>query len=228
MHTPRSLTLAVLLSLAASPVFAVTLGDVVAAAAASGSESTKAQGPGIAPAESAAMVEQLGSQLQITPEQALGGAVALFGLARNNLPADQFAQLNQAVPGVGMLTDPNTQGLLSSLGGLLGQQSGNALGGQPGVLAGQQMNSMADVSQAFGSLGMGNDLISRFTPLILSFLGQQGLANDLIASLSNLWKWTTPPVVPGLQQTPVQQTPNQQAPSQQAPVHQAPVNGLST
>ncbi|AOE82949.1 hypothetical protein [Pseudomonas sp. TCU-HL1] len=33
MHIPRSLTLAALLSLAASPVFAVTLGDVVAAAA---------------------------------------------------------------------------------------------------------------------------------------------------------------------------------------------------
>jgi hypothetical protein len=233
MHTPRSLTLAVLLSLAASPVFAVTLGDVVAAAAASGSESTEEQGPGIAPAESAALLGQLGNQLNVTPEQALGGLTALFGLARNNLPADQFAQLDQAVPGVGMLTDPNTQGLLSSIGGLLGQQSGNTLGGQPGVLAGQQMNNMADVSQAFGSLGMGTDLISRFTPLILSFLGQQGLANNLLQNLSNLWKWTIPPVTPGLQQAPVQQTPVQQAPIQQTPiqpvpVHQAPVSGLST
>ncbi|MFZ6048433.1 DUF2780 domain-containing protein [Pseudomonas sp. CR3202] len=228
MHTPRSLTLAVLLSLAASPVFAVTLGDIVAAASASGTDSHQEQGPGIAPAESAALLEQLGGQLQITPEQALGGAAALFGLARNNLPADQFAQLDQAVPGVGMLTDPNTQGLLSSIGGLLGQQSGNALGSQSGVLAGQKMNNMADVSQAFGSLGMDSGLIGRFTPLILSFLGQQGMANDLIASLSNLWKWTVPPVTPGLQQAPIQQTPVQQAPIQQAPVHQPPVNGLST
>ena len=135
MHIPRSLTLATLLSLAASPVFAVSLGDVVAAAAATGQQD---QAPGIAPAESAALLGQLGSQLNVTPEQALGGLTALFGLARNNLPADQFAQLDQAVPGVGVLTDPNTQGLLSSIGGLLGQQSGNALGGQPGVLAGQQ------------------------------------------------------------------------------------------
>ncbi|MCO6058778.1 DUF2780 domain-containing protein [Pseudomonas sp. MOB-449] len=225
MHTPRSLTLAALLSLAASPVFAVTLGDVVAAAAASGTGSQEQQAPGIAPAESAALLEQLGGQLQITPEQALGGAAALFGLARNNLPADQFAQLDQAVPGVGMLTDPNTQGLLSSIGGLLGQQAGNtgALGSAPGVLAGQPMNNMADVGQAFGTLGMDSGLIGQFAPLILSFLGQQGLANNLLESLGNLWKWTVPPVTPGLQQAPIQQTP-----VQQMPIKPAPVNGLST
>lgn len=206
MHTSRSLTLAVLLSLAASPVFAVSLGDVVAAAAVSGAGSHEDAGAGIAPAESAALLAQLGGQLQITPEQALGGLTALFGLARNNLPADQFAQLDQAVPGVGLLTDPNTQGLLSSLGGLLGQQPGS-------VLAGQQMNSMTDVSQAFGSLGMESNLISQFAPLILSFLGQQGLAESLLQSLGSLWQWSVP-----------------QVPSSPAvPAGQAvPVNGLST
>ncbi|BAN46183.1 DUF2780 domain-containing protein [Metapseudomonas resinovorans] len=227
MHSPRSLTLAVLLSLAASPVFAVTLGDVVAAAAASGAGQEE-KAPGIAPAESAALLEQLGGQLNITPEQAIGGAAALFGLARNNLPAEQFSQLDQAVPGVGMLTDPNTQGLLSSIGGLLGQQAGTALGGQPGVLAGQQMNSMADVSQAFGSLGMDSGLIGQFAPLILSFLGQQGLAENLLQNLGNLWKWTVPPVTPGLQQAPVQQTPVQQAPAQPVLPLQPAVSGLST
>ncbi|NWL75777.1 hypothetical protein DM872_02820 [Pseudomonas taiwanensis] len=223
MHIPRSLTLAALLSLAASPVFAVTLGDVISAAATSGAGSQEDNAPGVAPAESAALLGQLGNQLNITPEQAIGGLTAMFGLARNNLPADQFAQLDQAVPGVGMLTDPNTQGLLSSIGGLLGQQSGNALGGQPGVLAGQQMNNMTDVGQAFGSLGMDTGLIGQFAPLILSFLGQQGLAESLLQNLGNLWKWTVPPVTPGLQQAPAQQTPVQQMPVQPAPVH-----GLST
>ncbi|MRK22312.1 DUF2780 domain-containing protein [Pseudomonas sp. JG-B] len=210
MHISRSLTLATMLTLAASPVFAVTLGDVVAAAAASGHQETA---PGVAPAESAALLEQLGGQLQVSPEQALGGLTALFGLARNNLPSDQFAQLDQAVPGVGVLTDPNTQGLLSSIGGLLGQQSGNVLGSQPGVLAGQQMHSMTDVSQAFGSLGMDSGLIGRFAPLILSFLGQQGLAESLLQNLGSLWQWTVP-----------------QVPSSPAnPAGQAvPVNGLST
>ncbi|MNP37856.1 hypothetical protein D3C76_1313280 [compost metagenome] len=124
-----------------------------------------------------------------------------------------------------MLTDPNTQGLLSSLGGLLGQQASGTgvLGNSPGVLAGQQMNNMADVGQAFGSLGMDSGLIGRFAPLILSFLGQQGLADTLMQSLSNLWKWTAPPVTPGLQQAPVQQSP-----VQQVPLQQEPVSGLST
>ena len=186
---------------------------MVAAAAATGGEGATAQTPGVTAAESAALLQQLGGELQITPEQALGGAAALFGLARNNLPAEQFAQLDQAVPGVGMLTDPNTQGLLSSIGGLLGQQPGNALGGQPGVLAGQQMNNMTDVSQAFGSLGMDSGLIGQFAPLILSFLGQQGLAESLLQNLGNLWKWTTPqvPATPAV-------------PAGQA----VPVNGLST
>lgn len=203
MHTPRILTLATLLTLAASPVFAVTLSDVVSAAAASGAGTGTAQStaPGIAPAETAALVNQLGGQLQITPEQAIGGAAALFGLARNNLPADEFAQLDQAVPGVGMLTDPNTMGLLNGLGGLgglLGQPATGGLGNQPGVLAGQ-MNNMADVTQAFGNLGMDGGLIAQFAPLILSFLGQQGLTSSLLQNLGNIWKWTTPQVNPGLQ-----------------------------
>ncbi|MNT30570.1 hypothetical protein D3C72_1663730 [compost metagenome] len=82
---------------------------------------------------------------------------------------------------------------------------------------------MADVNQAFGSLGMDSGLIGRFAPLILSFLGQQGLAESLLQSLGSLWQWTVPPVTPGLQQAPIQQSP-----VQQVPLQQAPVSGLST
>lgn len=60
----------------------------------------------------------LGSQLNITPEQAVGGAGAMLGLARNNLSSDDYGQLTKAVPGLDLLAGANALGGLSGLGEL--------------------------------------------------------------------------------------------------------------
>lgn len=198
MMNPRDLTLAALLALAASPVFALNLSEAANAVSAASDV-----GSGVAPAETATLLNELGGQLQVTPAQALGGAGALFGLARNRLSGAEYAQLSQAVPGLELLANPQAMGLLGGLGGLLGPNVGGALGSpQPGVPAGQ-LNSMADVDRAFATLGMDGGLISRFAPLILQYLGQQGIAASLLQSLGSLWQWTAPPAAPVIQTLPV-------------------------
>lgn len=126
-------------------------------------------------------------QAGVSPQQALGGAGALFGLARNRLTTDEYAQLSQAVPGLDLLTGNPALGMLGGLGGLgalLGQPA-TAAGGA-GVTAGE-VQSMQDVTQAFGALGMDGGMVGRFAPAILQFLGQQGIANTVLQSLGNLW-----------------------------------------
>lgn len=196
MMNPRGLTLAALLALAASPVFALSLNDAANAVAGGA-------GTGVAPAETATLLNELGGQLQVTPAQAIGGAGALFGLARNRLSGAEYSQLSQAVPGLELLSNPHAIGLLGGLGGLLGPNAGGALGNpQPGVPVGQ-MNSMADVDRAFAGLGMDGGLIAQFAPLILQYLGQQGIAASLLQSLGSLWQWTAPPAAPVIQTLPV-------------------------
>ncbi|MDZ3994947.1 hypothetical protein PspTeo4_38096 [Pseudomonas sp. Teo4] len=91
----KAFTLATLMTLAASPVFAFNLSDAANAVSAMQSQNqtqnqtqqTQVQ----APEAQANLLNTLGSELKITPEQAVGGAGAMLGLARNNLSGDDLA-----------------------------------------------------------------------------------------------------------------------------------------
>lgn len=181
----KALTLATLMTLAASPVFAFNLSD--AANAVSAMQNPK-QGQVQAPEAQANLLNTLGSQLNITPEQAVGGAGAMLGLARNNLSSDDYGQLTKAVPGLDLLAGTNALGGLSGLGDLLGKNSesesalSNALGGN--------VENRSDLDNAFKALGMDTGMIGQFAPLLLQYLGQQGIAGSLLQNLGSLW--TTP------------------------------------
>jgi hypothetical protein len=121
------------MTLAASPVFAFNLSDVANAVSATQNQEQGAQVQ--APAAQANLLNTLGSELKITPEQAIGGAGAMLGLARNNLSGDDYGQLTKAVPGLDLLSGASALGGLSGLGQLLGNGKtdsplGNALGGE--------------------------------------------------------------------------------------------------
>ena len=87
----KAFTLATLMTLAASPVFALNLSDVANAVSATQNHNQGAQVQ--PPAAQANLLNTLGSELKITPEQAIGGAGAMLGLARNNLSGDEYGQL---------------------------------------------------------------------------------------------------------------------------------------
>lgn len=178
----KALTLATLMTLAASPVFAFNLSDAANAVSAMQNQNQQVQGQ--APAAQANLLNTLGSELKITPEQAIGGAGAMLGLARNNLSGDDYGQLTKAVPGLDLLSGNNALGGLNGLGQLLGNDKNssalsNALGGE--------VENRNDLDTAFKALGMDTGMIGQFAPLILQYLGQQGIAGSLLQNLSGLW-----------------------------------------
>jgi len=182
----KAFTLATLMTLAASPVFAFNLG--VAANAVSAMPTQKQQGQVQAPEAQANLLNTLGSELNITPEQAVGGAGAMLGLARNNLSSDDYGQLTKAVPGLDLLSGANALGGLSGLGELLGNNSENQSALSKAL--GNDVENRTDLDTAFKALGMDTGMIGQFAPLILQYLGQQGIAGSLLQNLGSLW--TTP------------------------------------
>lgn len=179
----KAFTLATLMTLAASPVFAFNLSD--AANAVSAMQTQQQPGQVQAPEGQANLLNTLGSQLNITPEQAVGGAGAMLGLARNNLSSDDYGQLAKAVPGLDLLSGANALGGLSGLGELLGSNKGSQSALDKAL--GNDVENRGDLDNAFKALGMDTGMIGQFAPLILQYLGQQGIAGSLLQNLGSLW-----------------------------------------
>ena len=123
---------------------------------------------GLQPA-SPELVGELTKGLSITPQQATGGAGALFGLAKSRLNPADFGQIAAVVPGMGsfLKAAPSTSGG-SGLEGLTGSLPGN-LGG------------MASAATSFQKLGLSPDMVGKFVPILTNFVHAKGGAN--VASL---------------------------------------------
>ncbi|AJD46583.1 hypothetical protein S7S_00795 [Isoalcanivorax pacificus W11-5] len=119
--------------------------------------------------DTADLVNSLSSQLGVTQTQAAGGTAALMSLAQTQLSGSQFSSITDKVSG---------------LTGLLG--SGESSGGMLGTVLGN-VQSLQGVQTAFSALGLSPDMISQFAPMVLQFLGGQGVQNSLLGSLQNLW-----------------------------------------
>ncbi|GHC24899.1 hypothetical protein GCM10010082_17050 [Kushneria pakistanensis] len=124
------------------------------------------------------LIEQLTGQLGVSKTQAIGGSAALLAAAKSQLGGDQFNQLSNQAPGV--------DGLLSSAQALSGSQSMlSRLSGMGGN--GQGGNTSSLTSSAFSMLGMDAGMVSQFAPVMLNYLGQEGVSNNLLGSLSGIW-----------------------------------------
>ncbi|WP_095052619.1 DUF2780 domain-containing protein [Pseudomonas sp. Irchel s3b2] len=189
MKISRGFALASLLALFASPVFAqFSLSDAVNAVSAmqgdEGNEGNEGDGAVAAAPKAAGLLNTLGSQLDITPEQAVGGAGAMLGLARNQLSGEDFSELSKNVPGLSQIAGNSAIGGLNGLGGLLGAGSDkNAL--LDGLLG--NVRDTNDLNNAFSALGMDTGMIGLFAPVILQYLGQQGVAGSLLQNLGGIW-----------------------------------------
>lgn len=140
-----------------------------ALALATGQASAQASATTLAKTPSPELVGMLTKELGVTPEQATGGAGALFGLAKSRLKPDEFSQVGAAVPGMdGMLkAAPKPEG-------------GSALGSLGGALPGGA-GGLASVAGAFKSLGLSPEMVSKFVPVLAQFVQAKGGAN--VASL---------------------------------------------
>jgi hypothetical protein len=108
-------------------------------------------------------------ELNVTQEQATGGAGALFGLAKSRLKPEEFSHVSDAVPGM--------DGFLKAAPK---QEGGSALGSLGSVLSGGS-GGLASVAGAFSSLGLSPDMVSKFIPVITKFVQAKGGAS--VASL---------------------------------------------
>ncbi len=179
MKNARSAALATLIALAATPVFAFNLNDAANAV----SNATGGQQKATAAPEAAGLLNTLGTQLNVTPQQAVGGTGALLGLAKNKLAGNDYSQLTKSVPGLDQLSGSSALGSLGGLGGMLGNSGSNsAVGSALG-----NVQSMGDVNKAFGALGMDSGMVGQFVPVILQYLGQQGASGSALQALSGVW-----------------------------------------
>lgn len=116
--------------------------------------------------EAQQLLGQLEDQLGVTETQAVGGTGALLQLAKSELGTDTMSSLTS-----------NASGLSSLLGG------GNSL--TDSMLS--NISSMSGVKSAFSALGMDAAMIQQFVPIVMGFLGDQGVGSSLLGQLQGLW-----------------------------------------
>lgn len=115
------------------------------------------------------LANQLTKQLSVTPEQATGGAGALFALAKSRMSFTDFSKVATVVPGMnGLLRAAPKADATSGLGGVTG-----AL---PGGLGG-----LASAAGSFQKLGMSPDMVGKFVPVLTNFVQSKG--GSSVASL---------------------------------------------
>ena len=126
------------------------------------------------------LVNTLVSQLGVSPQQALGGAGAIFQAAQGSMEPQAFSTLSQSVPGInGMLNaapalsdSPMTSGLSSMMGG----DAGDSLGG------------LASLTSSFQQLNLSPDMVGQFVPVITDYVRASGgeAAATLLQSALNV------------------------------------------
>ena len=185
MNVTRSLSLAAVFSLTASTAFAFGLDDVTNAVNAASAGNNSAPSSMLGNPQTLDLVSSL-SSLNLSPQQAVGGTGAMLDLAKNQLPGAQYAQLLQSVPGLDQLVGSNGLQQLSGLGSSLGGSAATPVSGAA-TAAVSNVNSLQDLNNAFGALGMDSSMIDQFTPLLLQYFGKQGADPSLLGSLGSLW-----------------------------------------
>lgn len=112
------------------------------------------------------LIQQLTQSLGVDESQAKGGAGLIFKMAQEKLGDGEFAQLAGAVPAVSNLigeAPTGGGGLAGAIGGLTGAM------GSSGNLA-----NIAALAGGFSQLGLNPGMASKFVPVILSFVQNQG------------------------------------------------------
>ena len=109
------------------------------------------------------LTDTLVKKLNISNEQAQGGAGALFQLAKSKLDAGQFAELSKAVPEMDSLLSavPKQSGALSGLAG----NASSALGE-----ANNPYGNLAGLAATFQALNLSPDKVDEFVPVVVDYV----------------------------------------------------------
>lgn len=119
------------------------------------------------------LVSMLTKNLNVSSQQAEGGAGAIFNAASQNMSLDDFAKVTNALPEAQSLMKAapsfdTGSGTLGGLSSMLGKSGGG-------------VSSLAGLTSAFSQLGLGGDMVQKFMPIILDYA--QNTGGDVVANL---------------------------------------------
>jgi hypothetical protein len=124
------------------------------------------------------LVSMLTEKLSITPEQAIGGAGSIFGLAKTKMPSDQFSKVATAVPGMDELLKAAPEAKAADAAAMPPAAAGPVGTMLPGGAAG-----LASLAGPFKSLGMSPETATKMVPLLTQFVSSRG-GNDVGSMLA--------------------------------------------
>jgi hypothetical protein len=108
------------------------------------------------------LVGQLTRELDITPQQATGGAGAIFGLVQSRLTPTDFGKVAAVVPGMnGFLKAAPARNAASPLGSMAGMAPGG-------------LGAVTSLAGPFQSLHMSPAMIGKFVPVLQKYIGSHG------------------------------------------------------
>jgi len=114
------------------------------------------------------LVNQLTSQLNVTPAQPTGGAGAIFAQVKSHLSPGDFSKVAAAVPGMNKF--------LSAAPAAGGSVAGSVAPSLPGGAGG-----LTSLAGSFQSLGLSPSMAGKFVPILENYIGSKGGSN--VASL---------------------------------------------
>ncbi len=112
------------------------------------------------------LIGLLTKNLGVQENQAKGGAGLIFQMAKQKLGGEDFSTVSQAVPGMDDLLGaaPKSGGLGGALGGFASRLGGDAA----------KLGALGSLAGGFSKLGLDSGMISKFVPIILSFVQSKG------------------------------------------------------
>lgn len=123
------------------------------------------------------LVNILTQQLNISQQQAMGGAGAIFQAAQSNMNPQAFSGLSQSVPGMNEMLQaaPAATGPASGMGGGISSMLGGAS---------EKLNSAASLAASFQQLNLSPDMVGQFIPIVTNYVRNTSgqLTADLLRS----------------------------------------------
>lgn len=117
------------------------------------------------------LVDMLVHKLGVSPQQALGGAGAIFQTAKGNMNPQAFASLSQSIPGMSTM-----------LGAAPSVPSASGLGGMSSMMGGGgSLSGAAGLAGSFQKLNLSPDMVGKFIPVVTNYVKQA--SGDASASL---------------------------------------------
>lgn len=130
------------------------------------------------------LIDLLVSRLDLSEEQARGGAGIVFRLAQRKLSSDEFAQIAEEVSGlddiIASAPDSEGGGLAAGISDMLSSLRGSGHVGELASLVGE-----------FNQLDIETELVNRFVSLVVGFVRDRGgdgvgnLLDGVLSSTSN-------------------------------------------